>query len=150
MSESKILPLVRYWVENFTKHKNLKKSCTQEIIGFREKCPRKISFLGNFFPQKRQGWHFRTFVKSMILKKKFLERKQYLEPFFWEDSDFESLCLQRVRFWNEIGSRRTVLMKTLLLKNHFYGFFTPCKGCFLRCFVFGMRTNLRKIGKKVF
>ena len=62
----------------------MKKSCTQEIIGFREKCPRKISFLGNFIPQKRQDWHFRTFLKSVILMKKFVEKKTIFGTIFFE------------------------------------------------------------------
>ena len=104
MSESKILPLVRYWVENFTKHKILKEKCTQEIIGFREKCPRKISFLGNLIPQKRQDWHFRTFLKSVTLMKKFVEKKtifgtiffeniQILDEFSHDAAVFETRCL---------------------------------------------------------
>ena len=101
MSESKILLIVRYCVESFTKHKNLKESCTQEIIVFRGKCPRKISFLGNFTPQKtsRLAFPYVLFWKAWFWWRSLLKRKQFLKQFF----------LRRFRFWMSLLTTRQFL-----------------------------------------
>ena len=105
MSESKILPLVRFWVENFTKHKNLKEKCTQEIIGCREKCPRKISFLGNFTPQKRQNWHFRTC---------FFEENDPDEEVCWKKNNFWNIFFEKIQILDEVSYDASVF-KTMCL-----------------------------------
>ena len=62
----------------------LQESCSQEIKVFRENCLQKNHFLGVFTPQKRQGWHFRFFLKTMVSKKKFLEKKKHYWNNFYE------------------------------------------------------------------
>ena len=108
--KSKILKkifLEKKTVENFTKHKNLKESCNQEITVLREKCPRKISFLGKFTPQKLQDCHFSTyfFEKHDSDEEVCWKENKTWNNFFWEDSDFGSVFLQRVIFWNKMCKR---------------------------------------------
>ena len=97
--------------------------------------------MGNFFPLIRRGWHFRTLSESMILKKNFLEKKQFLnnifeiiqilDQFSYNASDFETRCVnvsdfeltlhilsnfeakvqELVRLWIEIVFRTAVLMR---------------------------------------
>ena len=119
--ESKILPLVRFWIKIFTTRQTLNQK-TYDTSVFETKITRRV-----YFEEKK------TFLKSTILKKKlflkstFLKTKLFLKSKFWKNfehkkSRFDSISIvkcanfaflvqfQKTQFW-----RKNIFLKNMIL-----------------------------------